>query len=53
MAVEALTLTVPWVVFMATIQGDFERAPAYLPFPAVVIALLVWLYRKVAGPSAA
>jgi hypothetical protein len=39
----AALLVVPWATFLATIEGDFERAPAYLPFPAAVAVLLAWL----------
>jgi len=41
--IAAALLVVPWITFLLTLEGDFERAPAYLPFPAAVTALLVWL----------
>lgn len=33
-----------WAVFLATIQGDFEQAPVYVPFPVAMILLLIWLW---------
>jgi hypothetical protein len=34
-----------WVLFFATLQGDFEQWPAYLPFPLAVALLmpLIWM----------
>jgi hypothetical protein len=40
---EILSLVGLWALFLATIEGDFERAPAYFPFPVVVGLSLVWL----------
>ncbi len=51
LAIEAFTLIAPWLVFLTTIEGDFERAPAYLPFPAAVVALLIYLRPKAAGTA--
>jgi hypothetical protein len=33
-----------WALFVATVEGDFEQAPAYFPFPALLILLLAWLW---------
>jgi hypothetical protein len=36
-----------WIVFLATIEGNFERAPVYFPFPVAVSLLLAWLWKRV------
>jgi len=41
--IAAVLLAVPWITFLLTLEGDVERTPAYIPFPAVVTALLAWL----------
>jgi hypothetical protein len=33
-----------WVLFVATVKGDFEQAPVYFPFPALLMLLLAWLW---------
>jgi hypothetical protein len=33
-----------WALFIATVEGNFEQAPAYFPFPALLILLLAWLW---------
>ena len=38
-----------WLLFMLTIEGDFERAPVYFPFPIATALLLAWLWKHVAG----
>jgi hypothetical protein len=35
-----------WALFLATVEGDFEQAPAYFPFPALLVLLLAWLWRQ-------
>jgi hypothetical protein len=34
-----------WTLFFATVEGDFERAPMYFPFPIAMALLLAWLFR--------
>ncbi|MCP4539564.1 MAG: DUF2029 domain-containing protein [Chloroflexi bacterium] len=46
-AVEILSLLGLWALFLATIEGDFERAPVYFPFPVMIVLLLAWLWRRV------
>jgi hypothetical protein len=46
-AVQAFLLTGPWVLFLATIQGDFEQLPAYIPLPAAVVLVLIWLWSQI------
>ena len=41
--VEILSLVGLWALFLNTIEGNFERAPAYFPFPVLVLLLLIWL----------
>jgi len=36
-----------WVLFFATLQGDFEQWPVYLPFPLAVALLLPLAWRPV------
>jgi hypothetical protein len=45
---EILSLVGLWMLFLTTIEGDFERAPVYFPFPAAIVLLLAWL-RKPTG----
>ena len=35
-----------WWLFLATIEGNFETAPAYFPFPVMMCLLLAWLGRR-------
>jgi hypothetical protein len=35
--VEASLLIGQWAVFLATIQGDYETAAVYLPFPLLLL----------------
>ena len=44
--VEIVSLVGLWVLFLMTIEGDFERAPVYFPFPVMMILLLVWLWGR-------
>jgi hypothetical protein len=46
-AVEVASLVGLWALFLATVEGDFERAPVYFPFPAMVVLLLAWLWRRI------
>lgn len=46
-----LLLVVPWWVFLATLVGDAEQLPAYVPVP--VLSLLVMLAYEVAGKTGA
>jgi hypothetical protein len=34
-----------WTLFLTTVEGDFERAPMYFPFPIAMALLLAWLFR--------
>jgi hypothetical protein len=45
--VEILSLVGLWALFLNTIEGNFERAPAYFPFPVLVLLLMVWLRQRV------
>jgi hypothetical protein len=38
-----LSLAGLWALFLGTVEGDFERAPTYFPFPVMVGLFLVWL----------
>ncbi len=38
----AVTLIVPWLVFLLTLQGNRESFWAYLPLPLIVLGLQVW-----------
>lgn len=46
-AVEIVSLLGLWALFLATVEGNFERAPVYFPFPAMVGLLLAWLWRRI------
>jgi hypothetical protein len=35
-----------WTLFLATIEGNFETAPVYYPFPLLTLALLGWLWGR-------
>jgi hypothetical protein len=43
--VEILSLVGLWALFLNTVEGDFERAPVYFPFPAAIVLLLAWLWK--------
>jgi hypothetical protein len=45
-AFEILSLAGLWILFLATIQGNFEQVPAYLPFPLVMALLLLFLWKS-------
>lgn len=47
LALQALLLVAPWVVFAATLEGNLETPPAFFPIPIVMIALLAWLWRRI------
>lgn len=51
-ASEAGSLVGLWVLFLATVQGDFEQIPVYFPFPAAMILLLIWLWYRNGQDSA-
>ena len=38
-----------WALFLATIEGYFETAPVYYPFPLFALVLLGWLWGKLQG----
>jgi hypothetical protein len=46
---EMVSLVGLWGVFLATIEGNFETAPVYFPFPLFVLALLGWLWHRLRG----
>ncbi|OQY17669.1 MAG: hypothetical protein B6I35_14365 [Anaerolineaceae bacterium 4572_32.2] len=46
-AVEALSMVGLWVLFLVTIEGDFEHSSVYFPFPAAMTLLLVWLWGQI------
>jgi hypothetical protein len=33
-----------WILFLVTIQGDFEQAPTYIPFPIAIAFLLALIW---------
>jgi hypothetical protein len=39
--VEALLLLGQWAIFVVTLQGDYETAAVYLPFPVLILAVQV------------
>jgi hypothetical protein len=41
-----------WALFLTTIQGNFERAPVYLPWPVVILLLLLLIWRQEVGLEA-
>ena len=47
LAVQAISIVGLWVLFLATIEGNLETAPVFFPFPAAMILLLAWLWRRV------
>jgi hypothetical protein len=45
-ALTLMVLTViPWVHFVATVEGEFEHPTVYLPLPFIIVALL-WFTRR-------
>ena len=44
---ELLSLFGLWGLFLVTVEGDFETAPVYFPFPTMMGGLLFWLWRYV------
>jgi hypothetical protein len=44
---QATSMAGLWLLFLLTIEGDFERAPVYLPFPIASALLLAWLWKHV------
>jgi hypothetical protein len=52
MATQVLLWVGPWGLFFATIQGNFEQAPVYFPFPAAALLILLWLWTQI-KPAAA
>ncbi|MDY7080304.1 MAG: glycosyltransferase 87 family protein [Chloroflexota bacterium] len=45
-AAEVISLVGLWALFLATVEGNFERAPVYFPFPVAIALLLAWLWRR-------
>jgi hypothetical protein len=45
LVVQAVLLVGQWTLFLATIEGNFETAPVYLPFPVAMLIAQV-LFRK-------
>jgi len=45
--IEAVLLVGQWIIFLATIQGNYETAPVYLPFPVLMLAVQVLSRRRV------
>lgn len=43
--IEALLLVGQWVVFLLTIEGNFETAWSYLPLPLLLLAVQLWQRR--------
>ena len=41
LAVEIALLVGQWAIFLATVEGDFETFPVYLPLPLGLLAVLV------------
>jgi hypothetical protein len=50
--VQVTSLIALWAVFLTTVQGDFEQAPVYFPFPAAMSCILFWLYGSVKAETA-
>jgi hypothetical protein len=46
LTVQMISMIGLWVLFLTTVQGDFEQAPVYFPLPAAVLLLLGWLWRS-------
>ena len=44
---QALILGQFAVFVLLALEGNFERAPVYFPFPAMVGLLLAWLWRRI------
>jgi hypothetical protein len=44
LTVQVISMIGLWVLFLATVQGDFEQAPVYFPLPIAVLLLLGWLW---------
>jgi hypothetical protein len=42
---EIISIIGLWAMFLTTVEGDFERAPMYFPFPIAMALLLAWLFR--------
>ena len=36
-----------WALFLATLEGNFETAPVYFPFPAAMALILAWLWWQI------
>lgn len=45
--VQIVSLIGLWVLFLATVRGDFEQAPVYFPFPILLLLLLAWLWGQI------
>jgi len=45
--IEATLLVGQWVIFLATIEGNYETAPVYLPFPVMMLIVQVASRRQV------
>ena len=45
----AVSLVGLWVLFLLTIEGNFETAPVYYPFPLFALALLGWMWGSLRG----
>jgi Glycosyltransferase family 87 len=45
--IQATSLVGLWALFLATVKGDFEQAPVYLPFPIAMLLLLAWLWTRI------
>jgi len=46
LALQMLSIVGLWALFLITIEGDFEHAYVYFPFPAVMILMLAWLWSQ-------
>lgn len=42
-----LSTAMMWLLFLATVEGDFEHPVMYLPLPFALLILLIWATRKV------
>ena len=39
LGIEAALLVGQWAIFLTTIQGNYETAPVYLPFPLLMLVV--------------
>jgi len=52
LSLQALLLLGQWAVFALTLEGSFETAPVYLPFPIAMLVIQVLSRRNIRPPNA-